>query len=65
MREVYYGNHFRKDFRLLIKRGLDISMIREVWGHASIGITGDIYTHPMPGKQKQLADKRFKEIRPA
>ena len=30
MREVYYGSRFRKDFRLAINRGLDMSLIREV-----------------------------------
>jgi mRNA interferase YafQ len=30
MREIYYGSRFRKDFRLAIKRGLDMSLIREV-----------------------------------
>ena len=30
MREIYYGSRFRKDFRLAINRGLDMSLIREV-----------------------------------
>ena len=30
MREVYYSSHFRKDFKLTVKRGLNMSLIRKV-----------------------------------
>jgi mRNA-degrading endonuclease YafQ of YafQ-DinJ toxin-antitoxin module len=30
VREVYYGSHFRKDFKLTVKRGLNMSLIRKV-----------------------------------
>ncbi len=30
MREVYYTNRFRKDFKLAIKRGLDMTLIQTV-----------------------------------
>jgi mRNA interferase YafQ len=30
MREVYYGSSFRKDFKLTVKRGLNMSLIRKV-----------------------------------
>jgi len=30
MREVYYSSSFRKDFKLAVKRGLNMSLIRKV-----------------------------------
>ena len=30
MREVYYSSRFRKDFKLIVKRGLNMSLIRKV-----------------------------------
>ncbi len=30
MREVYFGSRFRKDFKLIVKRGLNMSLIRKV-----------------------------------
>jgi hypothetical protein len=73
MREVYYGSRFRKDFRLAIKRGLDMSLIREVMenleneipldkkyvnhGHSNIATTADIYSHIRNKTKKKALDK--------
>ncbi|MDK2820723.1 MAG: hypothetical protein PWP31_688 [Clostridia bacterium] len=42
---------------LLLKAGVDIKIISERLGHSSIKITYDIYSHLMPGMQKEAVDK--------
>lgn len=42
---------------LLLKAGEYPKVISERLGHSQIGITMDIYSHIMPGMQKQAADK--------
>jgi len=41
---------------LLLKAGVDIKIISERLGHSSVRITYDIYSHLMPGMQKQAVD---------
>jgi integrase len=41
----------------LLKAGEYPKVISERLGHSQIGITMDIYSHIMPGMQKQAADK--------
>ncbi|MBS3977746.1 MAG: site-specific integrase [Syntrophomonadaceae bacterium] len=41
----------------LLQAGVDIKIISERLGHSSIRITYDIYSHLMPGMQKDAADK--------
>ena len=42
---------------LLLQAGVDIKVISERLGHSSIRITYDIYSHLMPGMQKNAVDK--------
>lgn len=42
---------------LLLKAGVDIKIISERLGHSSIRITYDIYSHLMPGMQKEAVDR--------
>jgi integrase len=41
----------------LLKAGVNIKVISERLGHASIGITLDTYSHVMPGMQEEAAEK--------
>ena len=40
---------------LMIKKGVDVKIISEMLGHASIQITYDTYVHVMPGMTEQAA----------
>jgi integrase len=42
---------------LLLQAGVDIKIISERLGHSSIRITYDIYSHLMPGLQKEAVNK--------
>ena len=41
----------------LPKAGVNAKVVSEQFGHASIGITLDTYSHVMPGMQKEGAEK--------
>ena len=41
----------------LLKAGVNVKVISERLGHASIGITLDTYSHVMPGMQEEAAEK--------
>ena len=41
----------------LLRAGVNIKVISERLGHASIGITLDTYSHVMPGMQEEAAEK--------
>lgn len=51
IREVFYTGKFRKDFKLAIKRGLDMSLIQKVMKDLENGITLDpkYKEHPLSG----------------
>ncbi|MDK2888324.1 MAG: hypothetical protein PWP72_1202 [Thermoanaerobacter sp.] len=42
---------------LLLQAGVDIKVISERLGHSSIRITYDLYSHLMPGMQKEAVDR--------
>ncbi|WP_338835036.1 tyrosine-type recombinase/integrase [Neomoorella humiferrea] len=42
---------------LLLQAGVDIKIISERLGHSSIRITYDIYSHLMPGMQKEAVNR--------
>ena len=41
----------------LLRAGVNVKVISERLGHASIGITLDTYSHVMPGMQEEAAEK--------
>ena len=41
----------------LLSAGVNVKVITERLGHASIGITLDTYSHVMPGMQEEAAEK--------
>ncbi len=41
----------------LLKLNIHPKIVSERLGHASIGITQDIYSHVLPGMQRDAADK--------
>jgi integrase len=43
---------------VLIKQGIHLKVIQELMGHSSVKVTGDIYSHILPG-QKEAAVKNF------
>lgn len=51
IREVFYTGKFRKDFKLAIKRGLDMELIRKVMKDLENGISLDpkYKEHPLSG----------------
>jgi len=42
---------------LLLKAGVNIKIISERLGHSSVRITYDLYSHLMPGMQREAADR--------
>lgn len=40
---------------LLLKAGVNVKVVSERLGHASVGITWDVYAHAMPGMQREAA----------
>lgn len=52
MREVYYTNRFRKDFKLAIKRGLDMTLIQTVMKDLEneIVLEQKYQEHPLSGQ---------------
>ena len=42
---------------LMLRAGVNVKVISERLGHASIGITLDTYSHVMPGMQEEAAAK--------
>lgn len=49
---------------LVLNDGADLKVVSANLGHASVGFTGDIYAHLMPGKQKQIAQRLQEKITP-
>ncbi|HZT11900.1 MAG TPA: site-specific integrase, partial [Candidatus Baltobacteraceae bacterium] len=41
---------------LLLKSGASLKVVSERAGHATVGITGDIYAHALPGMDRTAAD---------
>ena len=41
---VKYTNKFKKDFKLAIKRGLDISLLEDIIVNATFYLTGCLFT---------------------
>ena len=41
----------------LLRAGVHPKVVSERLGHASIGITLDVYSHVMPGMQEEAAEK--------
>ena len=53
---------------LLLRQGVHLKVVQERLGHASIAITGDIYSHVLPGLQEDAAlrlDLQLAPERPA
>lgn len=42
---------------LLLKRGVDLKVTSELMGHANVGITADIYSHLLPGMQREAISR--------
>lgn len=42
---------------LLLVKGIHPKMVQEMLGHSSISLTLDIYSHVIPGMQREIADR--------